>query len=232
MMKFSRKKKKILIWIALIIGIPLVSLIILLILSVTTTPAGITRTADGLQLQARCIIKAPIEKVWELWMTDNGPPPFGGKNMMVLRVDPIPGGRWCFRSIAKGIPAACGRVLSLQEPNRLELSFKACDLTDKPHRVLLEFSTVEQGTKVSMTMDGFESKTSTYGRFKRANALMLAGMRAEIQGEGPGWQYAIYSAVFFDFLGRLIMKFMKESVSCHDDTDYLGDLKVADADTN
>lgn len=214
-----------------IIGISLVILVILLILSVTTTPNGIERSEKDLQLKVSCLIRAPIKNVWALWTTDGGAPPFGGKEMIAFRVDPKPGGQWCFRSKARGFPAACGKVLSIQEPNWLELSFKACDLIDKPHRMLLEFRSVPEGTQSTITMDHFESKTRSYGRFQRANAILLASMRAELEGGNAGWQATIYSVVFFDVMGRLFMKFMKKSRSCHPDTDYLGDLEITPADS-
>lgn len=221
------------IWLA-VIGGAIVLVAVVVTLAMRTTPRGIERTNEGLHLKASTVIRAPVEEVWKLWTTDGGRPPFGGEGLgVVLAIDPQPGGRWCFRMGDSGFPGACGRVLAMQEPRRLELSFKACDLTDKPHRLAWTFEPTNDGTHVTMIMDHFESSTLTFKRFDRANALLLAGMRDSFEGNPPTWQVRVYYGFFFEFLGRalirVMIKVMKESRSCHDDTDYLGDLEVEGA---
>ena len=47
-----------------------------------------------------------------------------------------------------------------------------------------------------------------------------------LEGVKPAWQARVYNGFFFDVLGRLVLRFMKESASCHHNTDYSAGLEV------
>ncbi len=107
-----------------------------------------------------------------------------------------PGGRWRFVTDDRQRLLAGGEILALEPPRRFVQSFVAADLDDPPSRISVELTPTATGTRVVLVHDGFDRRTTTYRRFRRAHPLALSALESLLETGRLPFRARLYTAIF------------------------------------
>ena len=151
---------------------------------------------EGATPELRCSfeVAAPRQAVWDALTRTGEPHPYYFD--AVLEAEKEPGGRWRFLTDDRERLLADGTLLELVPPRRLQQTFRAADLDDAPSRLTIELEETPGGTRVLLLHDGFERRTETFRRFRRAHPLALSALKSLLEtGELP-IRARIYTLIF------------------------------------
>ncbi len=152
-------------------------------------------TGDGgPELRCELAVGASPEAVWAAFTRTEVPRPFYFD--AILQADLRPGGRWRFVTDDRRRLLAEGEILAVDAPVRFSHTFAAADLSDPPSRITVEIATSNGGSRVTLVHDGFERRSRTFERFRRAHPLALSALRSHLEtGELP-LRARLYTVLF------------------------------------
>jgi len=81
----------------------------------------------------------------------------------------------------KEYPAVYGEILEIETNKKLVHSFSFNDNDDEPSRATFEIEEVEQGVKLTLTHDNFESETTTYNEVVQGWPLIISGLKTVLE---------------------------------------------------
>jgi uncharacterized protein YndB with AHSA1/START domain len=146
--------------------------------------AEVAHREGGPALRCAFDVAAPPAAVWQAFTTTEVSRPYYFD--AVLQADLRAGGRWRFVTNDRERLLAFGEVLAVEPPHLFRHSFQAADLEDAPSLVTVEIEEAPGGSRLTLTHDGFGTKTATYRRFRRAHPLALSALASFVEdGELP-----------------------------------------------
>ncbi|MFQ5350555.1 MAG: SRPBCC domain-containing protein [Thermoanaerobaculia bacterium] len=150
--------------------------------------------AEEPRLRCEFDVATAPETVWEAFTRTDSPRPHYFD--AVLEAELRPGGRWRFVTDNRERLLAGGEILALEPPRRFVQSFTAADLDDPPSRITVELAPTADGTRVLLLHDGFERRTATYRRFRRAHPLALSALKSLVETGRLPLRARLYTSIF------------------------------------
>ena len=81
--------------------------------------------------------------------------------------------------------AVYGEIIEIEKNKKLVHSFRFKSNDDKPSKATFEIEEVEQGVKLTLTHDSFESETVTYNEVTQGWPLIISGLKSVLEtGKG------------------------------------------------